>query len=305
MDFLAITDGRWRQVGLPLIDGLWRQLRVYNHNELMDFLETYNGIYGCYISACEYRYYGDEVAPYPRFFMLDFDDNINKSADLVEDVAKVVAWAESEGYGFRVHRSGCKGYHVIFRVNLREPWDDNISKVRGFYSSAFHAFMSEIVHELDLKCVDPAVKDFARLMRIPGTINTKCDRMCETVYTYEGAAIDLNGYGNTRAGIDTTREIDIQFGLALPCVEKAIRTDHPSHDMRRWAVQLRKLQGKTKEQIIDEFRGYRWEDWDEVRSAYYVDYYYGGFTFRCRKDFCLGMECPFRQHLKLDSELGA
>jgi len=303
MDFFHITEGRYRKFGNPY------QFPVHSFEEISYNCKFFNGYKDCFLSSCEYEQSFTGERAYPLFMLCDFDAEGGRhflkrrfsmhskkyyyERRVVKDIKRIVCWLNEKNLIYKLDFSACKGFHIIIDVGYpKSIYTEDYKIVDLMFKLAFHSFHNYIKRKLKLRTIDKQVKDYKRQIRIPRTINPKCNKECITILEHhEGNKLEVldfitkipsssaDLYGNS----DDITLLYHQF----PCLDIKISMFHPSQLVRMNAVRLRRMQGFSKNEIFNEFWKYGWRDWNPEKTEYMINYYYdGGYPPRCDKSFC-------------------
>jgi len=131
------------------------QHKVYSKEDVIQYINEYNGILNCGISVCTFK---DEV-PYLLYLPFDFDSD--SLANSWSDAMKFYNHIVDIGYDISINYSGYRGFHCLIST-IPLPYSRKlIHDVQSYYKNL-----------LDLKTCDPNIfGDIRRLIRIPGTLH--------------------------------------------------------------------------------------------------------------------------------------
>ena len=295
-----VTPNRYRKFGHP-----YQQI-VRSESEIAELCSLLDGYRSCYISSCEFEQRDGMEVAFPLYLLLDFDaGNGYTKQDARMEAARCIRYAQDKGWSYMATSTGCKGYHVIYEVrypnDLYETRDPRLVDV--LFRKAYKQFHEKITKDLALKTLDPHVKDYTRLIRIPGTMNPKCDVQCVVVAEGGGWPIDIMEYAppiDKILVVDGDEQLETNT-FEFPCLERHIRSPNPTHEQRVLFVKMRLQQGKSAQEIFNEvcrIGSGRWLDWDIDITRYMVAYYAERrVNVRCHSRFCTD-ECYLRRWTK-------
>lgn len=252
------------------------QFRVKSRQDVVNLLNTYNGVYNCGISICSYL---GEV-PYLLYLPFDFDSyNLEESW---VDAKKFYNFMVKSGYDISIQSSGFRGFHCL------------VSTIPNLYSKRqirqAQQWFKDLLH---LETCDTAIfGDWRRLIRIPGTLhcgkfikdkNKKWKRLgegsyCKVIKYNEGKLFDLNEYFEDDFPDYEFSAVSNNKPLhSYPCVDDVL-DNYKDEFGRREPPQLIRYSyvaywlrsGKTPKEIYKMLedrhsigKEYEWYDWDD------------------------------------------
>ncbi len=270
---------------------------VRSKDEILKFVQMYNGYRNLYLTLYEFRRMKTEFTPdydsaIVPFVFFDFDGE-----ESYKGAKKFTKFLADDGIKYRVNFSG-GGFHIFVSVHgnaTRRSVRDTQCKILDDYNL--------------LKYNDPhVVGDLARICRIPNTWNLNKKRFCIPLephdlekYSFdeiktmaqkqrwientwsEGISIELEE-------IQRDREIhqhEIEYkepntnGIE-PCVQYILEKRNPTHDERFFLVQYLSYNFRKGvsidyvdrhsliNQIVEYLRKLNWSDWNEEYTRYQV-----------------------------------
>jgi hypothetical protein len=129
----------------------------------------------CYLSLNLYNTEGEGQA---YDYVFDFDSPSLESAEF--DARRLCEYLESEGVSHLLVCSGSKGYHV------RVAHTDVSAPEHAMAGRICREFQRRLKERLSLTTLDWQIHNSRRLMRIPGTINSKSGKECRVLHGYVG-----------------------------------------------------------------------------------------------------------------------
>lgn len=303
LDFLTCRLDRHRNFGIP------NQFPTKSRGEIIQNIEKYNNQKDCFISLCEYDNYGNI---FPLFFLCDLDSH-DENQDLVNsDTAKILNWCEKNNITYICDESGHKGIHVLMELNQKHK----------YYNNHFRAFYYYLLNELDLKTIDSCCCETRRLCRVSETIHPISGKLCCTLLKKEANPLNLFDYienieyknndseyeckGYTCSIGESKFIFPFNTDFKMPCIFKAINKADVNHVIRWFWVKILQRKGYSSKEIYDEAKGMGWDDFDEGKTSYQIEYtMQNSYTLRCRKKIdendkygiCVDV-CPFRKKIE-------
>jgi len=276
-------------------NSIFKRTLIDNTHSAINLIRQYDGMYHCGMSISTYFC----ETPYLLFFPFDFDNEESITLPGIEALRTYILFA-SLGYGTYLSFSGKKGFHVVVET-IPKPY--NSRKLR-----IFHNFISKI---LRLITIDRRVKDIRRILRIPETFHIDTGNIASVIKRCEGRQFNIDkiipiSYNQKQDNNNNIHFISHQF----PCIERYVydreywiqnhprHTFQPSQFIRFSFIVLRKMQGFSREEILDEIRGIGWDDFDEEKTSYQINHIFdGGYVLpSCRRieeeGYCIKEECP-------------
>lgn len=246
------------------------QVRIYNKDEAIEYIEKFNGAENCGISVSTIV---DNV-PKLLFLPFDFDSSNLKKAfhEASELYNKLVDW----DYRASFHFSGGKGFHVIVPVVPKTYTKSQLANCQKFFSSLFN------LRTLDKK----VTQDRRRIIRIPGTYHIKSGNLCDIYEENEdGELLDIDDIAppnirNLNPSKHKIKNKSMRIDHPYPCIEKMISNEvycrgmHPENlfeppQIIRYAwVILRIAQGKSEKEMLREAE--EWDDFDYDHTLYQI-----------------------------------
>jgi len=309
MDLISEFYGGYRYFGYwssPQRYG--QQYRVYNRNDVVKLLNTWNGVYNCGISVCTFK---GEI-PFLLYLPFDFDsDSLEKSW---EDAYNLYNWIVDEGWDITINYSGYRGFHCLISVVPDFYSRQQIKSAQEFYKNI-----------LNLKTCDPQIfGDIRRLIRIPGTAHVgKFKRVkgkgwvrmgeggyCKTIKHSPGELLNLDDYWEDKyPEYQMDRETNGISYHEYPCVVKAMNHREPGQLIRYSHTAYLLKRGMTPEEILEDYelrhgdgRKYEWDDWNKdytYRQIIHIADNPNYNPLKCSTlkamGYCLGSECPYFQ----------
>jgi len=264
-----------------------RQFPVSTREEVLELLNTYNGVYNCGISVCSII--GN--VPYLLYLPLDFDDISLEQP--WKDAMKTYNFIVDCGYDVSINYTGYKGFHVVITTVPKPYSRPQIRAAQKFFKRT-----------LELTTCDKQIfGDIRRLIKIPGTLHAgKFARNENKIWERQGeggVAYNIKHTPGEPLDIDELiTEVDSEFEYdyetvshrlngkpkhPYPCIEKYINNEEPPQLIRYSFVSYHLKNGKTPEDIIDMLKEkhsigkkYEWIDWDEHYTASQVYQIAGG-----------------------------
>lgn len=168
----VFTGGKYpRGMGFPFQSSNGKYFIANSAADIVKMMEEHNYT-NCYATMYSFMTYTQESRKKENvvvdciIFDLDSDD-LNVA---YEDAKRLIRWAKRHGAHPRLNFSGSKGFHVFLDlavVNLLNP------------QQTLRIFMKELNEQAKLQTVDPVVtQDLKRILRLPGTINSKSGLYC-------------------------------------------------------------------------------------------------------------------------------
>ena len=288
--WVKFEDERYKMFGNPY------QVRVNNKEELITEILKNNGLNNCYLSICDYAPDGLWVRTIP----FDFDSRDEKTK---EDIVKLINYFEDEDLlPYFVVDSG-NGFHVHLLIRPQK-----LSPLTIDY------YQNKCMIDNNIKTMDRKVFGQPnRMMRIPFTVNPSANTEARIIYESEWKAVYLKlkvphevkerekmlanmaksySNGNSVGGL-----------ISYSCITSAVRLSNPDHYTRLLFVILRKEQGRTVDEVMDEIRSFKWIDFNERVSRYQVESIYKMKTYMpsCLKLREMGLcsdNCVHRRMIK-------
>lgn len=306
IDFLSVGINRFRKFGFPF------QFKIYSRDEITNAIQKYNGIADCFLSISEHQEIDGLIRTFPLFYLMDFDlTNSYSLLDIETEVAVALNWLEDNNLNYQLDFSG-RGYHILIELSQR----------KRIHNIHFRNFYYYITNHLDLKTLDPMCSEIMRIKRIPETVNLKSNKLCTTLLKHEGDPLDIFDfienvkYKNNEFEYEvkdyscSTGESKFIFpfntDFKMPCIFEAINKADVNHVIRWFWVKILQRKGYSFKEILDEAKQMGWDDFDEAKTSYQIDYtMQHSYTIRCRKKknnddkygICVD-DCPFRKNIK-------
>lgn len=307
--FLEDFSSEWFGEG-PRSLGTPEQRLIYDHDELSPWFEQSGR--PVFLSVNPYTLEG-RVRCIERLFF-DFDDKARLSR----------AWEDASRFSMNLKRfydiesllvySGKKGYHVY--VYLQEPTGHNLPEDR--LKELYRRLQEMLLGRSDYPTFDRQVfGDVKRIARVPYSLHQDTKQRATPVNRDHAEVLLLPGFtsGLRRFGVSPqfvelalrirqppkraqTEKRKSGPGQLRPCMRTLLeaRSVHdPEHKLKVCLVAELSAEGKTRDQIIDVFRGM--EGFSESKTVEQVDHALrrGYRPFRCKtiKDLggCLGSSC--------------
>jgi len=264
MDLLKFLDGCYRKIGI------WHQFAVYSEQEIVNVIREHLGFKNIGISVCAYDEDTDEQIL--LFLPFDFDsENIYKAWN---DAKKLYEKLVDMGIECMMNYSGKKGFHVLVKTVPKQYPKRQISAVHQFFRDV-----------LGLETIDEKLfGDISRLIRIPSTYNIN-GTWCRTLAENDGYPLDLDDLPVEYRKFERHQKFEygnVEFDR--PCIEWLIDNKdywfkkrgkyEPEEPVRLTWAAIRLWRGDSIEDIIEEARGYGWDDFDSEyiqRKLEYLD----------------------------------
>jgi len=250
------------------------QIKVHNKKEVISLIEKYNGMENCGISISTF------VNGMPKLLYLPFDFDSPNLEDSFEDAKRLYNTIIGFGYKASFHFSGGKGFHVLIPIVPKHYSKIQLLKAQQFFKRT-----------LNLETADEQIfRDVRRIIRIPGTYHMN-GNLCD-VYAYndEGKTLDLEELSPP----EFNKFVDIGKSTKpipkniihhdYPCIERLIndreyweqnhpRGENEPHWLIRFAWVIEQAyKGKTPEEMLEEIREFDWDDFDEEKTLYNINY---------------------------------
>ena len=249
------------------------QLPVKSRDETVELIKKYNGVENCGISVSTFK----DGVPYLLYLSNDFDDK-DLRLPFVE-AKRLYNFLAKLGFSTSLDFSGSKGFHVIVEVK------PNIY-TKNQLRSIFYYFRDL----LNLTTLDTNTFDFRRLMRIPWTYHEN-GQLCRTLVSHSGDSLDINKFLKEIGKFEIIKQYEKlakneRFITVhdYPCIDKFIRDreywqkHHPRAKFEptpiiRFSWVIRNIEkGKSNSEILSEARQFGWDDFDENKTLYNIDY---------------------------------
>jgi len=308
MDFISEFLGGFRYVchwhnGRKIYGN---QLKVYNREQVIDFIKQYNGLENCGISISTF------VNGMPKLLYLPFDFDSPNLRNSFDDAKRLYNTIVDFGYNASFHFSGGKGFHVLIPVVPRSYSKLQLLKTQQFFKRT-----------LNLATADEQIfRDIRRIIRIPGTYHMNgnlCDVYMENK---DGTLLDIQKLSPPEFNkfIDLGKNISNSSRNNVvvhdyPCVDKLINDreywldNHPRGDYEPdWLIRFAWVieqahKGRTVEEMLEDIESFEWDDFDRDKTIYNINYILNNEythpncdTLR-EKGFCLD-DCPYNREWK-------
>lgn len=283
------------------------QIKVHSREEVIDFIEKYNGTENCGISISTF------VNGMPKLLYLPFDFDSTNLREAFEDAKRLYNTLVDFGYNASFHFSGGKGFHVLIPIIPKFYSKLQLLKAQQFFKRI-----------LNLKTADEQIfRDVRRIIRIPGTYHINgnlCDIYAEHT---DGKLLDIeklsppefNKFNKLQNNISKASNSIIHHDF--PCVEKLIRDEdywhehHPRGSFEpNWLIRFawiieQSYKGRTEEEMVEDIESFGWDDFDYDKTVYNIRYimdreytHPNCDTFK-ELGFCLGNKCPYNKEWKV------
>jgi len=160
-----------------------KRLVVHNQNELLNYVNKYNGIKDVYTSLYAFQelYNLQKITSTGNTFSIEkpnyssaivdkafFDFDGEKS---LENTSILADYLEEKSIGHHIFFSG-GGFHIYIDIDMKKS-----SKLKN-KKGALLGFQKHLINKLGLETDEHVIGDLARITRYPNTYNTKRKRFC-------------------------------------------------------------------------------------------------------------------------------
>lgn len=160
-----------RGMGFPYQSSRGKYFIINSVDEMELLIQEHNFI-DCYCTMYSFETYTQTERNKDTAIIdcIVFDLDSEDLSIAYEDGKKLVAWARRHGANPRMNFSGSKGVHVFIDIVPVKLLNAQMT---------LRTFMKELNDQAQLQTVDPVVtQDLKRILRIPGTINSKSGLYC-------------------------------------------------------------------------------------------------------------------------------
>lgn len=290
IDLLEIPNGYQREIGI------WTRILVSSREEAIKIIERNLGLRHLGISMCAYK----NEESYLLFLPFDFD-----STDLREswrDAKNLFNYLVDFGVTCLCTYSGRKGFHIFIKTISKVYPKEQVKNAQIFFRDIN-----------GLETLDPQpLGDVSRIMRLPFTYNIN-GTWCRPIAWNDGFDLDLDDISGYEEDYKE-RHSDNEYGnyeYKRPCIEYLIgNRDYwmkergkyePSEPVRITWGAMRLWRGDSIEEIIEEARGYNWQDFKEAYVRKKLEYLdgrsYSPYSCEALKQmgYCLkGINCKWK-----------
>jgi len=280
-----------------------RQFKVSNRSEVVDYLNTYNGVYNCGISVSTIK---DNI-PYLIYLAFDFDSTNLK--ECWDEASTLYNFLVESNYEVMINYSGYRGFHVLLSTVVKPYSRSQVRIAHKFFDSVFK-----------FKTLDKSLfGDVRRLIGIPYTIHIgKFTRdkgrlgsggERYTIAYNKGELLDIDELVMEDDYIQDYKYVKPTNGKSkvhpLPCVELSMNNEEPPQEIRYSYVAYCLLKGMKPEEIFEQLKEkhssegeHPWVDWDDNTTQYQINNIAGGdyrplnCTSLKQLGFCF-KECPY------------
>jgi len=276
--FYYIPHGYYRRIAKADL----KQFPVYSSSEITKYLMKKEPLYGS-ISMFQDR------RAFPLYLFYDFDCEKNTAE---REIKKLEDFAKYHNLSFTIAEPK-RGYH--FYIHLSPVAID---------SNAFRCISDYVIDSVGIEHYDDITDGVVNgLARLPGSYYPELNRRVRIIKQKITKFVNpfelLNG---EEIHVFHSIPQDIPQELYRPCIEYFIRERHPSQFIRFAWASLRIAQGKTDAELIEEAKGYGWEDWDEEVTAYQINqirsknYKIPSCGTIRKQGYCIPKLCKWRKH---------
>lgn len=253
--------------------------------DVLKFVNTYNGIANCYMSVNPYELDGEKINVHITRAYFDFDNYD------IESVRRFVEYLLNKNIKFEVYLSG-NGHNVYVYCH------GNPQNLR--------VMQHVLLDEAKVKCDEHVLGDIRRVSRIPNTWHMGAQKFCIPLKVEEIGHEDASKqrfekfiYGNVELDLNNYKEEDFEYlkpkivgnlnistdVVLLPCIRNILAKANPRHDERfllvvylsdayRNGISLEYFDKKEIcNKIIEFLNKYatHWLDYNPTKTSYWVN----------------------------------